>query len=186
METKWFCIRTISGQEKKVKQYLDSEIKRLHLDHFIESILIPTEKVFEVRNGKKVTRERPYLPGYIFMKFSDVAFSGDVLIPEIVQAIKDVPGIVSFVGDNKGQHPVALREDEVARLMGKASELDEMGEVMENPFAVGETIKVIDGAFSGFSGTIEEVNDEKKKLKVMVKIFGRNTPLELSYLQVER
>jgi transcriptional antiterminator NusG len=186
METKWFCIRTISGQEKKVKQYLDSEIKRLHLDHFIESILIPTEKVFEVRNGKKIPRERPYLPGYIFMKFSDVAFSGDVLIPEIVQAIKDVPGIVSFVGDNKGRHPVALREDEVARLLGKASELDEMGEVMENPFVVGETIKVIDGAFSGFSGTIEEINDEKKKLKVMVKIFGRNTPLELSYLQVER
>lgn len=186
MASQWFCIRTISGQEKKVKQYLDSEIKRLHLDNFIELILIPTEKVFEMRNGKKQTRERPYLPGYIFIKFSEVSFSGTVLQPEIVQAVKDVPGVVSFVGDERGKNPVPLRDDEIKRILGKASELDEMGEVMENPYAVGEMVKVMDGPFSGFSGTIEEVNEEKKKLKVTVKIFGRNTPLELNYLQVER
>ena len=186
MASQWFCIRTISGQEKKVKQYLDSEIKRLHLDNFIENILIPTEKVFEMRNGKKQTRERPYLPGYIFIKFSEVSFSGPVLQPEIVQAVKDVPGVVSFVGDERGKNPVPLRDDEIKRILGKASELDEMGEVMEHPFAVGEMVKVMDGPFSGFSGTIEEVNEERKKLKVTVKIFGRNTPLELNYLQVER
>lgn len=187
METNWYSIRTISGQEKKVKQYLDSEIKRLHLDHYIESILIPMEKTYEMRNGKKQTRERPLFAGYIFIKFSEVSFTGgDALQPEIIQAIKDVPGVVSFVGDERGQRPVRLREDEIARIIGKVDELNQAGEVMENPFNVGEMVKVMDGPFSGFSGTIEEVNDEKKKLKVTVKIFGRNTPLELTFLQVER
>lgn len=178
MSTQWYVLRAVTGQEKKVKQYLESEISRLHLEGFIQQIIIPTEKVFEMRGGKKRTRERSYLPGYILINAS--------LQPEIIQVIRDVPGAIGFLGSEKGQTPVPMRESEINKILGKAEELNEAGEVMENPFIVGEEVKVMDGAFNGFSGVVEEVNEDKKKLKVMVKIFGRNTPLELNYLQVER
>ncbi len=171
-------LRAVTGQEKKVKVYLESEISRLHLDAYIQQILIPTEKVFEMRGGKKRTRERSYLPGYVIINA--------VLQPEVIQVIKDVPGVIGFLGSEKGQTPVPMRDSEINKILGKAEELSEQGEFMENPFLVGESVKVMDGAFNGFTGVVEEVNEDKKKLKVMVKIFGRNTPLELNYLQVER
>lgn len=195
-QSQWFVIRTISGQEKKVKQYLESEVKRLNLDRFVEEILIPTEKVIEVRNGKKRARERSYIPGYIFLKSTLEGCvkpegaaedsSALTLNPEAVQFIKDVPGVVGFVGSEKGKVPNPLRESEIAKILGKADELKDASEVFENPYTVGENIKVMDGPFNGFSGVVEEVFEDKKKLKITVKIFGRNTPIELDYLQVER
>jgi len=161
-----------------VKQYLESEIDRLHLGDAIIQILIPTEKVFEMRNGKKKSREKSLYPGYVFVE--------TVPHPEVIQVIRDVPGVVGFLGTDRGQTPIPMREGEVLKMLGQVNDLQDMEEVMENPFAIGEPVKVMDGPFNGFDGVVEEVYDEKKKLKVMVKIFGRNTPLELNYLQVER
>lgn len=174
----WYVLRAISGQEKKVKQYLDSEIQRLKMEKAISQILIPTEKVFEMRNGKKKVRERSFLPGYILIEAE--------LQPEIVQAIKDVPGVIGFLGGEKGQAPEPIRKSEVNKILGKVDEVNEQGEMPETPFYVGEPVKVMDGPFNGFSGVIDEVMADKKKLKVIVKIFGRNTPVELNYLQVEK
>lgn len=178
MSRQWYVLRAISGQEKKVKQYLEAEIQRLKLQDAVAEIFIPTEKVYEIRNGKKKTREKSFLPGYLLIEAD--------LQGEVVQAIKDVPGVIGFLGSEKGQTPVPLRKSEINKILGKAEELNEMGESLENPYHVGEMVKVMDGPFNGFSGVVEEVMEDKKKLKVMVKIFGRNTPLELNYLQVEK
>ncbi|HPF64116.1 transcription termination/antitermination protein NusG [Lentimicrobium sp.] len=173
---KWYVIRAISGNEKKVKQYLESEINRLGLSDFITQVLIPTEKVYQVRKGKKVSKERNYLPGYVLIEA--------ILTGEIPHIIKNVPGVLGFLG-SKGE-PVPLRPAEVNRILGKVDELTEQGEEVSVPFIVGETVTVIDGPFNSFTGIIEEINEEKKKLKVMVKIFGRKTPLELGFMQVEK
>ena len=171
-------VRSISGQEKKVKTYIESEIDRLNLQEQIAQVLIPTEKVFEIRNGKKKIRERSFLPGYILMEAE--------LGGEMMQVIKDVPGVIGFLGTERGQKPVPLRPAEVNKILGKVDEMNSMGEVPEDPFNIGEPVKVMAGPFNGFSGTVEEIYDDKKKLKVMVKIFGRNTPVELNYFQVEK
>ncbi|MEA5112066.1 Transcription termination/antitermination protein NusG [bioreactor metagenome] len=173
---KWYVIRAISGNEKKVKQYLESEINRLGLSDFITQVLIPTEKVYQVRKGKKISKERNYLPGYVLIEA--------ILTGEIPHIIKNVPGVLGFLG-SKGE-PVPLRPAEVNRILGKVDELTEQGEEVSVPFIVGETVTVIDGPFNSFTGIIEEINEEKKKLKVMVKIFGRKTPLELGFMQVEK
>ena len=178
MAAQWFVIRTISGQEKKVKVYLESEIDRLKLQPFIMQIVIPTEKVFEMRGGKKRTRERNFMPGYMLVEA--------ILQPELIQIIRNVPGVIDFLGSEKGDHPIPLREAEVRKILGKVDEMKDMGEMIETPYIIGESVKVIDGPFSGFSGLVEEVDNDKKKLKVVVKIFGRNQPLEMNYLQVER
>ena len=178
MATQWYAIRAISGQEKKVKQYIESEIERLKYQSYVLQILIPTEKVYEVRNGKKSIKERSYLPGYILMEVN--------LTPEVIQAVKDVPGVVGFVGSERGKTPVPLRQAEVNKILGKVEEMKDTVEIPQEPFNIGEEVKVIDGPFSGFNATIDVVLEDKKKLKVIVKIFGRNTPLELNYLQVER
>ena len=178
MSKQWYVIRAISGQEKKVKQYIESEIERLKLEPYISQVLIPTEKVFEMRAGKKKIRERSFLPGYVLI---EVELQGEVL-----QAIKDVPGVIGFLGTEKGQNPVPLRKSEVNKILGKVEEMHEMGEMPVEAFVVGEPVKVMAGPFNGFNGTVEEVYEDKKKLKVMVKIFGRNTPVELNYYQVEK
>ncbi len=173
---KWYVIRAISGNEKKVKHYLESEISRLGLSDFVSQVLIPTEKVYQVRKGKKISKERNYLPGYVLIEA--------LLTGEIPHIIKSVPGVLGFLG-SKGE-PVPLRPAEVNRILGKVDELTEQGEEVSVPFIVGETVTVIDGPFNSFTGIIEEINEEKKKLKVMVKIFGRKTPLELGFMQVEK
>lgn len=173
---KWYVIRAISGKEKKVKQYLESEISRLNLGGYISQVLIPTEKVYQVRKGKKISKERNYFPGYILIEA--------ILSGEIPHMVKTIPGVLGFLG-TKGE-PNPLRPAEVKRILGKVDELSEQDEEMNIPFIVGETITVIDGPFNSFSGVIEEINEEKKKLKVMVKIFGRKTPLELGFMQVEK
>jgi len=174
---KWYVVRVISGKEKKIKGYIESEINRLKLNNYVEQVLIPTEKIYQIKAGKKVSKERNYLPGYILI---EAELSGE--IPHIIQ---NVTGVINFLG-SKGEKPAPLRISEVNRILGKVDELAESEEVLNIPFVVGESIKVVDGPFNSFSGIIEEVNEEKKKLKVMVKIFGRKTPLELSYMQVEK
>jgi len=173
---KWYVVRAVSGSEKKVKQYIDNEINRLALNEFVSQVLIPTEKVYQIRKGKKISTERNYFPGYVLVEA--------VLVGEIPHIIKGIPGVLGFLGS--GGEAVPLRMSEVNRILGKVDELSEKDEELNIPFIVGETVKVTDGPFNSFTGVIEEINEEKKKLKVMVKIFGRKTPLELSFMQVEK
>ena len=174
---KWYVIRAISGKEKKVKQYIESEIIRTGLQDYIAQVLIPMEKYYQIKDGKKISKERSYFPGYILLEAE--------LVGEIPHIIENTSGVIGFLGA-KGEPPAPLRLSEVNRILGKVDELVESDEVLNIPYVVGETVKVIDGPFNSFSGVIEEVNEEKKKLKVMVKIFGRKTPLGLSYMQVEK
>jgi transcriptional antiterminator NusG len=175
---KWYVVRAVSGQEAKIKDYIASEINRLGYDSYLEDILVPTEKVVQIRNGKKITKEKVYYPGYIMIKAD--------LSGEIPHVIKSVTNVIGFLGETKGGEPIPLRTAEVNRLLGKVDELELSKEHVAIPFTVGESIKVVDGPFNGFTGTIENVNEDKRKLQVMVKIFGRKTPLELSYMQVEK
>ncbi len=173
---KWYVVKAISGKEKKVKELIESEINHLNLKDFVSQVLIPTEKVYQVRKGKKISKERNFFPGYVLIEA--------LLVGEVAHIIKNVPGVLGFLG-SKGE-PIPMRIAEVNRILGKVDELSEKGEEISEPFIIGETVRVIDGPFNSFSGIIEEVNEEKKKLKVMVKIFGRKTPLELSFMQVEK
>ncbi|MGD1844088.1 MAG: transcription termination/antitermination protein NusG [Salibacteraceae bacterium] len=175
---RWYVIRAISGKEKKVKEYIELEVSHQKLDDYIAQVLIPTEKVYQIRNGKKVSIERNFFPGYVLVEAA--------LVGEIPHIIKNLPNVIGFLGGEKGGDPMPLRLSEVNRILGKVDELAESDESINIPFIVGESVKVIDGPFNSFSGVIEEINEEKKKLKVMVKIFGRKTPLELSYMQVEK
>lgn len=175
---RWYVVRAISGKEKKVKEAIELEIDRLKMGDKVGQVLIPTEKVYQIRNGKKVSKERNFFPGYVMI---EAELSGE--IPHI---IKGVTNVIGFLGGEKGGDPVPLRQTEVNRILGKVDELAEDEAEMQIPFVVGESVKVIDGPFNSFSGVIEEINEEKRKLKVMVKIFGRKTPLELNYMQVEK
>ncbi|WP_430409693.1 transcription termination/antitermination protein NusG [Kordia sp.] len=175
---KWYVVRAVSGQENKVKAYIESEIVRLGLQDYVEEVLVPTEKVIQIRNGKKVNKERVYFPGYIMIKAN--------IAGEVTHVIKSVTNVIGFLGEVKGGDPVPLRQSEVNRMLGKVDELAVKTDNVAIPFTLGQTIKVIDGPFNGFNGTVEKINEEKRKLEVMVKIFGRKTPLELSYMQVEK
>jgi transcriptional antiterminator NusG len=175
---KWYVVRAVSGQENKIKNYIESEIVRHGLADFVEDVLVPTEKVIQIRKGKKINKERVFFPGYIMVKAN---LSGEV--PHVIRSITNVIG---FLGETKGGEPVPLRAAEVNRMLGKVDELAVQTENVSIPFTLSENIKVIDGPFNGFNGTIEKINEEKRKLEVMVKIFGRKTPLELSYMQVEK
>jgi transcriptional antiterminator NusG len=174
---KWYVVRAVSGKEKKVKQYIEAEINRLGINHLVPQVLIPMEKYYQMRDGKKVAKERSFYPGYVLL---EAALDG-----ELEHVIKNIPSVVGFLGDKAGV-PTPLRTAEVNRILGKVDEMAGQGEMINVPFYVGEMVKVNDGPFNGFTGEIEEVNEEKKKLKVMVKVFGRKTPLELNYMQVEK
>lgn len=178
IEKKWYVVRAISGKEKKVKEYIESEVAALNMQDYVSQVLIPTEKVYQIRNGKKISKDRNFFPGYILIEAA--------LVGELPHVIRNVTGVIGFLGAEKGGTPIPLRISEVNRILGKVDELAESDEELNVPYFVGESVKVIDGPFNSFSGIIEEVNDEKKKLKVMVKIFGRKTPLELSFVQVEK
>lgn len=178
IEKKWYVLRAIGGKEKKVKEYIESEISRLNLQDLISQVLIPTEKVYQIRNGKKISKERNYFPGYVLIEA--------VLTGEIPHILQNIPNVIGFLESKGDDEPTPLRQSEVNRILGKVDELAAGDEEITIPFFVGESVKVIDGPFNSFTGVIEEVNEEKKKLKVMVKIFGRKTPLELSFMQVEK
>jgi transcriptional antiterminator NusG len=177
-ETKWYVLRVISGKEKKVKEYLDKEVRLSGWSNAILQILCPIEKVFKVVAGKKVLREKILFPGYLMLEAAEGKLSDDM-----IQTIKNVTGVIHFLGKD---HPTALRKSEVNKMFCKMDEVSEQGVGFAEPYIIGETVKIIDGPFNDFNGTVEEVNEEKKKLKVVVKIFGRATPVELSYMQVEK
>ena len=178
LEKNWYVIRAVSGQENKVKNYIESEISRLGYSDYVEQVLVPTEKVPQMRNGKKINGERVFFPGYVMIKAD--------LGGEVLHIIKGRSGVIGFLGETKGGAPTPVRKSEINRMFGLVDELQEKVEVISIPYEVGESVRVTEGAFNGFTGLIEEVNEEKRKLIVIVKIFGRKTPLELSYTQVEK
>lgn len=174
----WYVIRAVSGQENKVKAYIENEIQRLGMIDYVAQVLVPTEKVVQIRDGKKINKEKVYFPGYVLIEAN--------LSGELPHIIKSLNGVIGFLGEVKGGSPVPLRKSEVNRMLGKVDEFSVKEETVAIPFTVGEIVKVVDGPFNGFNGSVEKVNEEKRKIEVMVKIFGRKTPLELSYMQVEK
>jgi len=174
VDKKWYVVRTYSGHENKVKAYLENEAAQAGLAEKISSVIVPSEKVFEVKDGKKKSKTRTFFPGYILVEA--------VLDKATQHLILNTPSVISFVGPKNA--PAPLQPSEVRRLIGKIEERKDV-EVLEVPFRVGDAVKVIDGPFNNFSGFVQEVNEEKMKLKVMVSIFGRKTPVELDFSQVE-
>ncbi|MEG1607451.1 MAG: transcription termination/antitermination protein NusG [Mucinivorans sp.] len=180
-EMQWYVLRAIGGKEKKVKEYLEAEVRTLKLQDFISQILIPTEKVYAVRAGKKVLKERVSFPGYILVQCHFVG--------EIPHILRNIPNVMGFLCDEKGSMMDAtpLRDVEVARLLGQVDAMAESEEqLLEVGYVVGDAVRVIDGPFASFVGVVETVDEQRKKLTVSVKIFGRKTPMELSYTQVEK
>ena len=177
-EKRWYSLRVISGKEKKIQERIQLEIERSGWKDFVFSVVVPTEKVYKIRNGKKVMQERNLLPGYILIEAIGLKLNGDV-----AKIIADIPNVIHFLGK---EQPIPMTQAEANRLLGKVDESTESGETLSEPFLIGETVKIIDGPFAEFVGDIQEVNEEKKKLKVIVKIFGRGTEVELNFMQVEK
>ena len=172
----WYVLRAISGKETKVKEYIETDVKLRGLTDYVSQVLIPTEKVVQVRNGKRIVKEKNYLPGYVLVEAE--------LVGEIAYLLRNTPNVLGFLGGM--DNPTPIRQAEINRILGTVDELQETTDDTSLEFALGEVVKVNTGPFSGFNGTIEEINTEKKKLKVMVKIFGRSTPVELGYTQVDK
>ena len=172
----WYVLRAFSGKEAKVKEYIETDIKLRGLTDKVSQVLIPTEKVVQVRNGKRIVKERNYLPGYVLVEAE--------LVGEIAYLLRNTPNVLGFLGGMDS--PTPIRQSEINRILGTVDELQETADDNALEFALGEVVKVNAGPFQGFNGTIEEINTEKKKLKVMVKIFGRSTPVELGYMQVDK
>lgn len=177
-DKKWYSLRVISGKERKIKERIDVEIQRNNWQDVVNQVLVPTEKVYKIRGGKKMISERNILPGYILVEAIEGKLSGD-----LVQLIANIPNVIHFLGK---ENPIPMKESEANRMLGKVDETLGASESLIEPFIVGETIKIIDGPFTEFVGDIQEINEEKKKLKVVVKIFGRGTEVELNFMQVER
>lgn len=172
----WYVLRAVSGKEAKVKEYIEAEMKHnTLLSTHVSQVVIPMEKHASLRNGKRVIKEKISLPGYVFVEAS--------LVGDVAHSLRFMPNVLGFLGGLDNPSPVP--QADINRMLGTAEETELVDDV-NIPYVVDETVKVIDGPFSGFSGVIEEVNTEKRKLKVMVKIFGRKTPLELGFMQVEK
>ena len=174
---KWYVLKSISGKEQKVKEYIETACKTADLDQYVSQVLIPTEKVVSLRNGKKVTKDRVLLPGYVLVECN--------LTDECYPRLRNVPNVLGFLSNTRDQKPSPVRQDEINKLFGMDESAAEESMIEEN-YLVGEKVKVTDGPFAGFNGVIEEVASDKKKLKVIVTIFDRQTPLELSFGQVEK
>jgi len=177
-DKKWYSLRVISGKEKKIKERIELEIQRNKWSGAVTQVLVPSEKVYKIRGGKKVILERNILPGYILIEAVAKSFRG-----EMITAIANIPNVIHFLGRN---HPIPMHQSEANRMLGKVDESQDTGAAMIEPFINGETVKIMDGPFKDFVGDIKEVNEEKKKLKVIVKIFGRGTEVELNFMQVEK
>lgn len=177
-ETRWYSLRVISGKERAIKERIDKEIKIEGWADYVRTVVVPTEKVYKIRGGKKVITERNILPGYILIEAMPAKLKGD-----IVMQITNIPNVIHFLGKND---PLPMQTSEAKRLLGVVDETQSIGETLVEPFIVGETVKINEGAFADFVGEIQEINNEKKKLKVVVKIFGRGTEVELSFMQVEK
>ena len=177
-DKKWYVLRVISGKEKKIKEYLEIDLKRLQYDSIVTTILVPTEKVYKISKGKKVIKEKNLFPGYIYIEAVNGKFTG-----EVISSIVSTTNVINFLG---GRNPEPVSNYDIKRLLGKVDQLDDLDETISEPYLINETVKIIDGPFNDFLGVIEEIFDEKKKLKVIVKIFGRRTPVEVNFVQVEK
>ncbi|QQS31160.1 MAG: transcription termination/antitermination factor NusG [Sphingobacteriales bacterium] len=175
---RWYALRVISGKERKIKEHLDKMLIANKWNEIVTQILVPLEKVYTVKNGKKSVKDRNFYPGYILVEALEGKMHAD-----IVQSIRNFNGVINFLGT---ETPIPLRESEVNRILGKVDEMQDVGEHVIEPFIIGEKVKIIDGPFNDFDGTIEEIHEDKKKLKVIVRIFGRRTPVELNFVQVEK
>jgi len=175
---KWYVLRVMGGKERKTVSFIEKEIDRLGVQDFVSQILVPTEKVYQIRNGKKVSKEKNFFPGYVLIEAN--------LTGEIPHILKNVTNVLGFLGATKGGVPVPMRKSEINKILGKVDEMALIDENISIPFVTGETVKVIDGPFNSFNAEIEGIDEQKKKLKLMVKIFGRKTPLELNFMQVEK
>jgi transcriptional antiterminator NusG len=179
--TKWYVIKTVTNKEKKCKEQIDSEISQRGYDKHVSQVVIPMEKIYHVRSGKKVATERNHYPGYILIE------TDPMIIGELTVMLRGINFVSGFLGANdKSKEPVSLRPSEVIRILGKMDELAHADESVLDKYFIGETVKLIDGPFNSFVGKVTDVNEEKMKLKVNVKIFGRETPVELSYSQVTK
>lgn len=177
-DTKWYCLRVVSNKERKIKERLDLLIDRSGWQDIVPHIIVPTEKIYKIRNGKKVIQERTLTPGYIMVEAVPGRFSA-----EIIQSIAGSKDVIHFLGR---EIPEPMKDDEARRLLSKVDSSKEEGESLAEPFIIGEEVKVTEGPFQNFIGTIQEVNEEKKKLKVIIKVFGRGTEVELNFMQVEK
>jgi len=175
LNKRWYVVRTYSGHEAKVKTYLESEIARIGLQEKISNVLIPSEKVFEIKDGKKKSKVKNFFPGYVLVEA--------ILDKESTHVILEAPSVMGFVPDKN--NPAPLQPEEVRRLIGKMEQKETETQVIDIPFRVGDAVKVTEGPFNNFNGFVQEVNSEKLKVKVMVSIFGRKTPVELDFSQVE-
>jgi len=174
-KAKWYVVRTFSGHENKVKGIIDAElVDNEELRARIFDVLVPTEKVFEVKDGKKKTKKKNFFPGYILVHVDLDIKAKDFII--------NTPSVMGFLGT--ANHPVPLQPEEVKRIVGRLTQNDET-ERTETVFRTGDFVKIVDGPFNNFSGLIQEVNEEKMKIKVMVSIFGRKTPVEIDFTQAE-
>ena len=175
-EMAWYVLRAVSGKEGKVKEYIDADIKNGRLGGHVSQVLIPTEKVKQVQGNKQVVKERLYLPGYVLVEAR--------LVGETVHELRSTPNVLGFLGGM--DNPTPLRVSECIRMHGTLDDLEYEPQVLEIPYVVGDSVKVTDGPFSGFSGVIEKVDEEKRKVTVVVKVFGRNTGLDLGFMQIEK
>ena len=174
MNMDWYSLRVLSGREKKVRDSLLLEAEEGEIADKIEDVLVPSENVVEMRGGKKVVKNKVFFPGYILVKME--------LDKESRHFVENISGIVSFVGPKN--QPEALKEAEVKRILGEVESMDGR-EVIGTHFFKGEPVKIVDGPFVDFTGLVQEVNAEKQKVTVLISVFGRSTPVELEYLQVE-
>ena len=177
-ETKWYSLRVISGKERSIKERIDKEIKAEGWEEYVPNVIVPTEKVYKIRNGKKVIQERNILPGYILIEALPSKLRGDV-----VSQITNVQNVIHFLGKNE---PIPMQNSEAKRLLGVVDDTQGSSETLVEPFIIGESVRITDGGFNDFVGEILEINEEKKKLKVVVKIFGRGPEMELGFMQVEK
>ena len=177
-ENKWYVLRVMGGKEKKTRLFIEKEIDRLNLNDFVSQILIPTEKVYQIKDGKKISKEKNFFPGYLLVEAN--------LTGEVPHIIKGVQNVLGFLGARKGGDPVPMRDSEINKILGRVDEMAMSDESVNIPFIEGETVKVIDGPFNSFNAEIETIDEQKKKLRLIVKIFGRKTPLELNFMQVEK
>ncbi|MCO5231262.1 MAG: transcription termination/antitermination protein NusG [Chitinophagales bacterium] len=177
-DKKWYVLRVVSGKEKKLRDQIELEVERSKWSDTISQILVPTEKIYKLKNGKKVISEKNLFPGYILVEATNKKLNGD-----IISTINSINGVIHFLGK---ENPLPLPKSEVNRILGKVDDMAETGSSASEPFLVGEIVKIIDGPFNDFMGSIEEVLEDKKKLRVTVKIFGRSTPVELNFIQVEK
>jgi len=175
---KWYVVKVVSGKEAKIQRLIENEVSRNNLEDYVGDILVPTEKVVQIRNGKRVQKDKTLFPGYIYVEAN--------LSGELPHVVKSIPGVMGFLSGIKGGDPMPLSKSEVNRILGKMDEMAMSDDDILVPYEIGEAVSVTDGPFKGFDGVIEEVSKEKKKITVMVKFFGRKTPLELGYFQVKK